>query len=136
MKFLNLNTGYSFDGLWKNRIDWENWKIEKRQLPNFNDLIYYINEHNLWSGEIASEIIKYKNLKDTDSFQIRFSSVESFTDSNKFPNSDGSTNNYWSDKFDPGHTTYIATRRKISMKEDWEDWEIEKRNTPKLEYLI
>ena len=42
MKFLNLNTGYSFDGLWKNRIDWENWKIEKRQLPSFNDLIYYI----------------------------------------------------------------------------------------------
>ena len=136
MKFLNLNTGYSFDGLWKNRIDWENWKIEKRQLPSFNDLIYYINEHNLWSGEIAIEILKYKNLKDTDSFQIRFSSVESFTDSNKFPNSDGSTNNYWSDKFDPVRTTYIATRRKFSMKEDWEDWEIEKRNTPNLEYLI
>ena len=54
MKFLNLNTGYSFDGLWQNYIGWENWKIEKR--PVFDDM--------------NTVIRKYNNFKDTDDFQI------------------------------------------------------------------
>lgn len=107
MKFLDLNTGYSFDALWLNYAEWGDWNITTRKIHNNSNII-------------NAEISKYNNLKNTDIFEIKFSSADSVSIAGD-PSGKNSSK-YWYDEFMPYNTKLIATREKMSQSKGYIFW--------------
>lgn len=110
MKFLDLNTGYSFDGLWLNYTDWDNWNIEQRIIPDECDTCK--------TELLRIDANKYKNIISTDVFEIRYSNTL-----NKNAAGNPTTNpNNWYDKFNTNNTRWIATRSKNTQTKGYTFW--------------
>lgn len=107
MKFLNLNTGYSFDGLWLNYTGWDDWKITERTIPKNQN---YIN----------AEIKKYNKITNTETFQIKYSSTKDINIAGTPDNE--STSHFWYDEFAPYNTQLIATREKLAQSKGYIFW--------------
>lgn len=110
MKFLDLDTGYSFDGLWYNYTDWTDWSIEPRHIPDNcdvckNDLLL-IDKKN------------YDNIKSTDIFEIRYSSILNKTAAGN-PTSSPSN---WYETFATEQTCWVATRVKNTQTKGYTFW--------------
>ena len=110
MKFLDLNTGYSFDGLWRNYTDWSAWNIEQRIIPD---------ECDTCKAELLRiDANKYKNITNTDIFEIRYSSM---LNKNAIGNPTNNPNN-WYNEFDANQTLWIATRSKNTQTKGYTFW--------------
>jgi hypothetical protein len=110
MKFLDLDTGYSFDGLWYNYTDWTDWTIEQRVIPDNCDVCK--------TDLLLIDKKKYDNIKNTDIFEIRYSSVL-----NRMAAGNPSSNpNNWYETFATEQTCWIATRVKNTQTKGYTFW--------------
>lgn len=110
MKFLDLNTGYSFDGLWHNYTDWGDWIIEKRIIPDDCDVCK--------TKLLEIDKNKYDSITDTDIFEIRYSSVL-----NKYAADNPSNKpSNWYKKFETTQTCWIAKRYKNVQTKGYTFW--------------
>ena len=110
MKFLDLNTGYSFDGLWHNYTNWSNWTIEHRVIPDNCDVCK--------DDLLLIDKKKYDNIKNSDIFEIRYSSVLNINAAGN-PTSNPSN---WYEKFETEQTCWIAKRVKNTQTKGYTFW--------------
>ena len=105
MKFLNLETGQTYDGIWKNTISYSNWTINDRSVPiKCSDCNHYtgVNDHEL------NELKKQSNV------QIVYTS-DLYT---KDPND----STKWSGDFDFENTCKYAFRIEIPQTKGYIHW--------------